>query len=737
MSPQMEKQTIPAAKSSGSEQLMSVREVVHIILHRWQLSLLCGLGVALAFAAIMLTRPKIYEATATLVVELDVENIMDVQQVVETGVKNHNLLVSFMNTHIDRIRSAALSEMVYLSLDPDIQKALLAGSEEATPQAGAQVISKLLDIVWEAQSQTLIISISYTDAQVAMEIANAYLAQYIRYNSDLRLRSTTEAVSFLELESGAMREHLENAEKKLQVYRVANDLATLDDRDATVPQKIKQLNEAVTDARVRLVGVQSRLNQIKTASDDLDVLMNVPFVGGREDVKEIYAQLQELRREYKVLDGVYLSKHPKVIENKASQEAVSESLWTSIEQARNEVAVEYATISGELEDLEQLLHETEQASLDIQNRLIEYRVLERNAEALREAYDMVSTRYTETSMAQRMNLNSIRPLDHASIPQGPVSPNLIKISLASCFIAGFFFVGVPLVFEIADTRIKSFSEVESFTTDPLLGDIRHFTAKSFGDISQGVFNKVPVIKEPFLVIYSALRLRTNVGKQPISFLVTSSIPGEGKSSVAANLAAIIANQHSRVLLVDCDLRRPAIADAFGLAGRPGLVQWYGEGGDREMNTLSLKSLGVVEMSPRLHILPAGAVDKNPTELLGDPDTTALFAKLKQQYDVIIYDTPPVGVFPDALIVADFADKSVFVVRQFSARKNKVDHAIYSLDASNAPTVGVIFNGIKNEALAVGYSTNRMSYAKGFEKDAGRYRDYYNRPHTHSETTTKS
>jgi capsular exopolysaccharide synthesis family protein len=382
---------------------------------------------------------------------------------------------------------------------------------------------------------------------------------------------------------------------------------------------------------------------------------------------------------------------------------------------------------AELKDLETSLAETKQEALQVELDLIEYRMLDRQVERLRLTYDALSTRYSDTTIAERMDLNTVRALDVAIMPSNPAWPDHQKIALVMCCLAGVCFVAVPLGVELVDGRLSSFADVESYSNKPLLGDLRHFPRKSLEEMAHAVFRKDIDLLEPFRSIYSSLRMKTDLGAGPLSLVVTSSLPGEGKSFVSCNLAAAFATHNYRVLLVDCDLRRPSLHQAFGAENEHGLTAWYASlQSDRSTQAShETESLGIVSVHENLSLLTAGKSSDMPTEILGDSKTAALFERLKQDYDVVIFDTAPVGLFADATLVADYADSCIFVARQFKVSRAKARYSIGLMDNLNISVLGVVFNGIRDVTAAVGYGKQASSYyGYGYERNRKKYNEYY-------------
>jgi len=725
-----------AGSRGGSDSLISLMDVINILRQHWLIGGLCSVMVALSVGSLLMQQAPKYRAQSSLVIELDTENIMDVQEVVSSGVRNHNMLVSYMNTHIERLKSRSMAETVITALEPEMGDRFLEGyvgpleefdASEELPDAAGLLVKNAIEVTWGTESQAIQIIITHTDPTVAQAVANQYVSQYIQYKANQRSKSTSEAVSFLGKEVEELRANLATREMALQEYRKEKNLVTAKRGESIISQNLTQWSEAVTNARVRLSGVESRLEQIRLAGNELTALLNIPFVGGRDDVKEIYAQLQELRRESQVMSGIYLGRHPKMAGNQASQAAVKEALNQAIEQARQEVSVEHNTIVGELKDLETRLNETKQEALQVELDLIDYRVLERKVERLRLTYEALSARYSETTIAKRMNLNTIRALDFAVLPSSPAWPEPKKIALISLCLAGMCFVAVPLGLEFLDFRVKTFADIETYVGKQLIGHLLDFPNKDKEALVKAVLENDEDLQEPFRAIYSGLRLKLKFGRKAVSLVLTSSMPSEGKSFVASNIAATFSMHKYKVLLVDCDLRRPTLDRNFAKNNEVGLIKWIlnSESILDAKSIVQSPELGISAISKNLDLLCAGGSTNCPTEVLGDPRFNDLVSALKETYDVIIFDTPPVGLFPDATLVADHAMATLFVTRQNQVSRQKLRYSVSVMDRTEAPVVGVVFNGLKDVRSVVGFGRYDGSYyGYGYEQDATQYNKYY-------------
>jgi len=724
--------------ASESEALFSVFDVLYTLRQHWLIGLAASAICSISIVLFLSTRTPQFTAQASIVVELDTENIIDVGEVVKSGIKNSNLMVSYMNTHIDRLSSRLMARAVFEALDPVLKKRFTESYSgpvkdfelgEVPLDGSALLYKHALDVSWGQESQSIMIEITHSDPLVCQAIANQYVAQYIQYQAVDRSKSTSDAVSFLTQQVEQLRQELSAAELDLQAYRRSKNIVNEARIESIIAQNLEQWNQAITAARVRLLVADTRLIQIEQADRDLERLMNIPYVGGRESIQLIYAQLQELTREFKVHDRVYLENHPKVVENRASFQAVTDSLWRAIGQASKEVLVDQATISGELKKLELGMNKTREKALNTENDLIQYRVLNHLVNTLRSTYESLSSRLTETTIAERMNLNTIRALDEARIPSKPIWPDPRKIVLAAGFAGGIIFLGVPILISFFDGRIKNFFDIENYIGKPVLGHVLEHAGQSSATLARAVLNQEEQLLEPFRSIYGSLRLRLRLklNDSACSLVVTSSMSTEGKSFIASNLAAIFARHKYRVLLVDCDLRRPVLHHDFDQVNERGLWQWVEQSHARAPTRHAWQhpELGIVSLIDQLDLLPSGGQCDSPTEILGAPRFKDLMQALQSSYDLIVYDTPPLGLFPDATLLSDHATATVFVARQNLVTRKKVRYAVSVMEQTSAPVIGVVFNRIKDVKNVVGYGQfGRSYYGYGFEKNASQYKKYY-------------
>src|SRR5690606_37293887 len=283
-----------------------------------------------------------------------------------------------------------------------------------------------------------------------------------------------------------------------------------------------------------------------------------------------------------------------------------------------------------------------------------------------------------------------QPIVAAGVPGAPVSPDVTR-NLALALLAGLFLgIGFALLRHNLDTRVRTAKDLAEMTERPVLASI---PMRKNGD-GRPVFME----SDPFSPHAEAVRrLRTNlmfvdVTTRKHSFLVTSPMPGEGKTTTAVNLALAMADAGTKVLLVDADLRNPSVATTLGLEGSVGLTTVL-------LGRASLDDLMVRWGQTEMYVLPAGEIPPNPSELLGSDAMRDLFAQLTERFDFVLVDTPPVLPVTDAMVVDKLSGGSLLVVAANRTRKRHVADALRAFETAGAKLAGSALNMAPMESVA--------------------------------------
>ena len=345
--------------------------------------------------------------------------------------------------------------------------------------------------------------------------------------------------------------------------------------------------------------------------------------------------------------------------------------------------------------------------MELDRYAVEYGNLERDFKINEQILETILSRARETSMTSTIETQNARVIDRATPSGSPSSPKvLLNIALGLVGGAG---VGLAFAFFVAfiDDRVKSAFDIEGVIGLSLVGIIPQIRKMEMADKAQIVLNNADrQVSEAFLTLHSSLRLHDE-SKNAKCILVTSTIPGEGKSFTVTNLALTFAAHGEKVVLVDCDLRKPNVHKGLRLENAQGVIDVCT--GEKSLDEVIQK-----DVHKNFDVIAAGGRAKNPTHLLNSKNFESMLAELRKRYDRVLIDTPPLAAVSDAMIILPLVDGSLFSIYFNKVRRKAAQFAANRLQESNVPNLGAILNGLN---LAVsGYY-----YAQYYDKS---YKDYY-------------
>jgi capsular exopolysaccharide synthesis family protein len=356
---------------------------------------------------------------------------------------------------------------------------------------------------------------------------------------------------------------------------------------------------------------------------------------------------------------------------------------------------------------------TELQAQELDRISVSFKFLQNEADIKRRTYAGIIDRLNEASITSQMENVSIRIFDQAWVPSSPTSAHLGPRTTMAAGAGLLLLLAVPLGLGFLDSRIKSTSQIEISLGEHLLGILPRIKKLNESERSQAFMgNKDDRVVEAYRGLYGEVEIGSEIA-YPKSILVTSSVPGEGKSLVASNLAATFASHGRRTLLVDCDLRRPTLFRYFQVEGEPGWVQWLSLP-EKERPALPT---GIVNISERMDLLPAGGAPKQSTQIIEQLSKAETQSLLLAHYDLVIFDTPPTTVFPDALLLARSCHELLYVCRHGMVGVSVVRRALTHLRGTGVRILGIVLNCAPDSANLsdgyYGYGTRASKYYKAY------------------------
>jgi polysaccharide biosynthesis transport protein len=652
-----------------------------------------------------LSDTKIYQSSTTVQIFRRDPMVIKGDKVMDDDIRG----AEDLNTQIKIMESVTLIQRVVNRITGDDLRAFLAPYErnKADTTFVTETVAKNRKIV--PQRLTLVVTIAYQhpDPAVAAKVANLFAEEYLKNNAELRFKLQAKANDELQITVADQQKRVNQLAQKLQEYKESNKTVSLDQRKDIVSDSLKTSSAKDQEAAIALHTAEIRLNQIKEHRASGTDLLGLQFIASQPLINELSQQLAANKIQIAKLSELFRDKHPNMIAARNTFEQTERELKKAINSACEQVEADYQSALRQREqrraDLER--HKTEALELDRMN--VDYAQLEREFQTQSTILQSIAAQAREKTMMSNIETQNARIVDGAAPPRKPISPN-VALNLGLGAVGGLG-LGLAFAFFVAfiDDRVKSSFDIEGVVGLPLIGIIPQIKRMEQSEKAQIVAtNADRQVAEAFLTLHSSLRLKDE-SKNAKCILITSTIPGEGKSFTTTNLALTFASHGEKVVVIDCDLRKPNIHKSFKKENLKGVIDVCA--GKAQIDDVVIRGV-----QPNLDIIPAGGRAKNPTQVLNSKTFELMLSDLKKRYDRVFIDTPPLAAVSDALIILPLVDGSIFTIFFNKVRRKAAQFSAKKLLEANVPNFGAVLNGLN---LAVsGYY-----YAQYYDKS---YKDYY-------------
>lgn len=554
-------------------------------------------------------------------------------------------------------------------------------------------------------TQLVQVSFESSDPKLAALVANTVGEVYIESQMRAKMGITQQASSWLNTRLSELRIQLDSSEVRLQAYREEQKLVDIEGIAGLVTQELEQTSKQLVDARATKNNLES-INRVinEYGNDNIELLGSMPEITSHRVVQDVKREVVLVERKVSELSEVYGPKHPKMISAKSELATVKTNLNKQIKGLITGIEKELNRTTRTVKALERDLAKIRAEYQDITRKETQYNQLKREVETNRNIFNTFLSRSKETEVTSDFSSAAARFTDRAYAPRNPSKPNK-KLIVILAFVASFgFAVVMTFVFDALNDTVKNKNDVENKLAQRMLGLLPHVVVpkKSYFPIHAYLEDTYRRFAESVRTLRTSLLL-THLDRAHQVIAVTSTSPGEGKTTTSANLAMSLA-QMGKVLLIDADLRKPALAKRFDIpVFHPGLSNLM-------IGTEQLAECVHVDTQSGVTIMPSGQIPSNPLELLSSPRFAELLSELKAQYDHIIVDTPPTQAVSDALVIAQSVDSVVYVVKSDITRIKPITAGLERLFEVKAHVAGVVLN-------KVDMSKSRDEHSHG-------YYDYY-------------
>jgi capsular exopolysaccharide synthesis family protein len=559
------------------------------------------------------------------------------------------------------------------------------------------------------QRMSLMIGVGYThpDPIIAARVANLFADEFINYNLTLNIDSSMKAVEDLRIRADQQKERVEELELKMAEYREEHNAVSLDSQENIASAQLARLNAIKLNNKNQYDNLETRWNLIESYRREGKNLWELSFIAEQSRVSGLLERISGSKISISSLSKRYREKHPVMIQLLQTLQESEAELADAVQNSVDKIYAAYTESKSNFELASQRLAEKEQELIDLSKTRVEYSSLLREMDVQQGFLQALVSRMTQEKAQVNLKNPNSRVIDAALPPLRHSSPNIVMNLAAGLF--GGLAVGAGLIFLVAflDDRVKSAFDIEGTIGLPMLGVIPRIKKLDTNSKAQAVASNVDRhVTETFRSIHSALKLNDE-SKNAKIIVTTSTVPGEGKSFVSSNLALTFANHGERTLLLDADLRLPNVARSLQLENEYGLL-------DHVEKTVTLDEVIIKEVYPNLDVLPSGGKSKNPTQVLNSAKFEAMFADLRDRYDRIVVDSPPLAAVSDALNLLPLADGVLYVIKFNTVKRKTAVVNVRRLWESNTPVFGAILNNITS-------SLSNYYYSSYSDKA---YQDYY-------------
>ena len=627
--------------------------------------------------------------------------------------QNQILSAEDLNTQISVMESLSIIQGVEQRLQDELRLRFMAPYEGTLSLSGPltplEILAENRKVIPRRMSLMVNFTYSHPDPFLAAEVANLFAKEFIDYNLKLNIDGSMKAVEDLRIRADQQKNRVEELELKLAEYREQNNAVSLQSDENIAAVQLSHLNEIELTNKNIYDQFQTKWDQIETYRLEGRNLWELPFVAEQSRVASLLQQVSSTRIEISSLSKRYREKHPAMIQLLQTLQEGELELSRAVQNSVDKIYAGYSESKSNYEVASLRLAEKEKELIELGKTKIEFNSLLRDLEVQQSFFQALNQRMTTEKAQVNLKNPNARIVDEAFPPREdqPSSPNVV-LNLAAGFFGGIA-TGVGLIFAVAflDDRVKSAFDIEGTIGLPMLGVIPRIKKLDTSTKAQAVASNVDRhVTETFRSIHSALKLSDH-SKNAKVILTTSTVPGEGKSFVSSNLSLTFANHGEKTLLLDCDLRLPNVARSLQIENDLGMLDYVENG-------VSLDEVIVKEVYPNLDVLSTGGKSKNPTQVLNSAQFEAMFSDLRNRYDRIVVDSPPLAAVSDALNLLPMVDGILYVIKFNTVKRKTAVINVRRLWESNTPVYGAILNNITS-VLSSYYYSNYSDKA---------YQDYY-------------
>ena len=693
-----ERPLIEAAPSDRMQRDKTLLDYCRILLCRWKVIATCVVVVVAGVGLISMKMPKIYRAEGRISVTRENPDTLGFSDAAVPNTEDPDVILA-LDTQVDILESDSLALATMEKVGWANNSAMKAPENGASGQEDLlRRFKRNLEVSRMPRSRMILIRFYSSDPRMAASVVNSLIDLHLESNFRSKFQATTQASQWLAGQLEVLKAKVESSQAVLVNYQKQHGIVGLDEKQNIVTSKLDELNKDVTQAQADRI--QKEANHRLAQSENPELLAGAD---PNTLIQKLRAQQSDLRMQYAQATASMGPKHPKVIELSEQMKQLDATILAEVRNIAGRYQSEYMAALHREYMLRQALAEQKRAAGSLNQSAIKYTILKRDYEANRQLYEGLLQKYKEATISAGLRADNIRIVDPARLPEKPIKPDILQ-NIGVAFLMSLM-GGIVLALSLEKLaerelqervctpyQVHAFSGLQAFGLIPQLRLPNKHPSAVYGN-GNGLQPALAAFCRPRSQIaesYRALRtslLFSALDSESKMILVTSALPGEGKTTTSLNLATVLAQKGSRVLLVDADFRHPELHTILGISDpHLGLASSLTGSHSIEKAVLATPQTG-------LYVLPAGPWPAQATELLGSEVMINLCVQFREQFDHIVLDSPPVLAVTDPVLLATQADSVLLVVRMNRTPIDALVSATTQLLQGKPRRVGVVINAV--------------------------------------------
>ncbi|MBN1404844.1 MAG: polysaccharide biosynthesis tyrosine autokinase [Opitutales bacterium] len=651
--------------------------------------------VAMGFYSMNAT--PIYKATSSLQILRQQNRTVEFNEVSDSNVRND----ADFNTEISIIEGVTIAQNVDRRLKDAERRELLAPYASQKSFDGmvvnpVQVLIENRNVFPKRMTLMVYIEYSHPNRDLAAKIANLFAEEYIGYKRSKNVEAAMRAVDELQEQINVQARKVNELEVQMVKMKEKYQTNSFDVGTDINQQQLMRLTEFATDDKRILDEATSMWELVERARDSGRDLWEVPVIAQDQRIPPLLMRLTDVNIQLATLSQVYRAKHPKMIEVLQQKLEIEKQLNSTVENVVEGVRNRLVNAQNNYASAVKRIEDKQSERIELEKIRPEYERLKRDLDGARNHYDYLYSRKQQTMAMSSDDSETARIVDVATPPIRPSSPNVVLNMVVSVILGAAIGTGIIFLLIFMDDKVKSVFDIEKGLLTNIIGVIPRIEKSAPQQRSRIVATGIhqPTV-EAFRSIHSTLQLRDE-GRNAKIILVTSSIPSEGKSFVTTNIALTYAARGEKVLILDGDFRMPNVAKSLQLENSKGFMTVLS--GQHKLDEVIQRNV-----EQNFDVLPTGGSTNNPPHILCSNNFDEILHELRQRYDRIFIDSPPLAPVSDALNLLHNVDGITYVIRFNTVKRKTAGLCLKKLRESNVPILGVVLNNISGTQTNYYYS----------------------------------